>query len=461
MPKKTKHAAGEEWMAMNGRGRLYDPAGDADVLRQARANIRERRMGNVELVLRDRAGKPLPGLAVEVEQTRLDFPFGEQLWHLQNLHQWDRWDTAHAREWRRRFAEVFTAANNLTYWTERPEHNAPTTEDRQGEWTMDDFAATVDWTLASGMVAKGHPLFWSIPKCIPGWVKRYDTATLMKFAEVRVRNIVARFKGRVAIWDAVNEPMWEAAPKNLASREWPHIEPIANLVEYIAPVLRWCREEDPDATFLVNDYGMEKEDRPLTGNDGSRVTAASQRKRFVALIRALQDLQAAPDAIGLQSHTGDWQSHRHQWEVYDEFAATGLPVHVTEFWAETRKLKAEGKLPEAEIDALQAEYIANYVTCAFGHPAIEGFFCWGFMTDAVDWKKELAAHELKPAYLRLRKLLREDWCTRVKAVTDEQGRIRFRGFFGDYRLRRLLGDTLRSTAFALAPSSADRFALTV
>ena len=47
------------------------------------------------------------------------------------------------------------------------------------------------------MQVKGHPLFWSIPKCVPDWVLKYDYATRMKFAEVRVRNLVAAQRGQI------------------------------------------------------------------------------------------------------------------------------------------------------------------------------------------------------------------------------------------------------------------------
>jgi endo-1,4-beta-xylanase len=428
------HPPGEEWWDLDRALQSYNPAGEEDVLRAARRRIREIRMRDVEVRFVDPRGRPCPNLPVEVEMWRHAFPFGDQLWPLDAMARDGEWDTGRARAWRRRFVEMFNAANNLCYWTERPQNDASKVEDEQGDWRVDNFARTVDWTRAEGLLAKGHPLFWAIPKCVPAWVQRYDVATQMKFAEVRVRNLVARFRGKVTLWDAVNEPMWEAAMGGFARREWPHIETLDTIVGYIEPVLRWCREENPEARFLINDYGMEADyAHELTGSDGSRVTAASQRARYCAVLRALLDRGVGPDGVGLQSHSG-WIAHAQQGRIYDEFAATGLPIHITEFWAETKALKASGRYTDAEIEVLQAEYVSNHLTCAFGHPAVESFFFWGFMSTAMSWG-ERSGHSLKPLWQKVHGLLHDEWRTRLTLTTDGDGVVRYRGFMGDYALR--------------------------
>jgi GH35 family endo-1,4-beta-xylanase len=98
------------------------------------------------------------------------------------------------------------------------------TEPYQGKKLLDSFAESVNWTNAFGMTAKGHPLFWTVRKALPRWLKEYPFETQWKFVEVRVRNMIARFGGRVKIWDVVNEALWEPVLKNLDKREWPYLE---------------------------------------------------------------------------------------------------------------------------------------------------------------------------------------------------------------------------------------------
>ena len=429
---------GEEWKSMDAHSAQYRP--DDALLARSKASIERHRKRDVTLRLLDRMGRPLAHRPVQVVQQSSSFPVGEQLWGFDTLHRFGQWNTDRGRYARLRFTELFNAANALCYWTERSRNDGPKTEDLQGEPTLEGFAACVDWAKSEGMIVKGHPLFWSIQKCIPEWVKRYDYATQLKFAEVRIRNLVARFKGKVSLWDAVNEAMWEPAFKNLAQRNWPHIDPIAEIADYIEPILRWCRQEDPDAEFLLNDYGLEKDPEPgapvagaPASEAGSPVTAARQRQRFLALTRELQQRGSPPSALGLQSHTGGWLDHSSQLAVYDEMATGNVPLHVTEFWADIDHLKQQG-LPEDHIVEMQAEYVCNYLTVAFGHPAIEGFFFWGLFSAAVEFG-EHSSHELRPLYHRLRKLLREEWRTNQNLVTDAEGQIRFRGFLGRYSLR--------------------------
>ena len=439
---------GEEWRAIDsGGGSVTSGAaagvsggtsggggGDA-VVAEAKRRIESHRKADAVLQLTDRAGQPVGGATFELEQVASPFLVGDMTWELERMHREGHWQQDTARYWRRRFEGVFNAATCLCYWTERPQNDGPKTEDVQGEPRYDGFAACVDWAVSRGLAAKGHPLFWSIPKCIPDWAHRYDTDTLMRFAEVRVRSLVARFRGQVRVWDAVNEPLWEAAPAHLAQRHWPHIETASAMADYIEPVLRWCYAEDPDACFLVNDYGLEAdgEGPAPQGTDGQPATAARQRQRMLGLIAELQQRGVAPGAIGMQAHTGGWIDPATQVAVYDELAQAGLPLHVTEFWASTKRLLAQG-VPQPEAAQRQAHYVRDYLTVAFGHPAIEAFFFWGFMRDAVLWR-EHSGHDLTPLYETMRTLLHDTWRTRTTLTTDAQGRTRFRGFLGTYALR--------------------------
>ena len=426
--------SGEEWRQMDAGADALSDATSHRVLDEARRNIQRHRQRDVTLRLVDHAGQPLPSVSVQIVQDRRDFPVGDQLWALDRLYRFNQHETDRGRYFKLRFAELFNAANALCYWSERTRNDGPKTEEVQGDPRTDGFDYCARWAASEGLMVKGHPLFWSIPKCIPEWVLRYDHATRMKFAEVRVRNLVASQRGRVTMWDAVNEPLWEAAFANIENRHWPHVEPALAIADYIQPVLEWCRDEDPTATYLINDYGLEQD--PAGGaprsKDGVPVTAALQRRRMLELIDELRQRHCPPDGIGMQAHTGGWMSPAQQWQVYDELAEAKLPLHVTEFWPSAEP--PTDKSARAEYDHRVAEYVADYLTTAFGHPSIESFFGWGLMNHAVDWMDH-SAHEVRPLYHRLRKLLREEWMTRTTATSDTNGQIHFRGFFGRYSVQ--------------------------
>lgn len=441
MTTQATHVGGEEWADLAHR-RVYDPGAHGDALARAREGIETHRKRDVALRLVDGAGRPLAHRTVHVEQRTHAFPFGDNLWSL------DRWIHAgmanqdRVRMYTRHYRDCLNAANALCYWTERPRCDGPKTEDEQGHPRMDVFWQCVDWARANELQCKGHALFWSIPKCVPEWVKRYDLNTQWAFAEVRVRDLVAGARGRITMWDVVNEALWEPAFKNLAQRAWPHIESTEDMAEYVGRVIGWARSEDPDACYVLNDYGM-TDDRgrtePLRGQDGSAVTAARQRERMLALVERLGDDGRAPNAIGMQSHVGGWQQHADQMAIYDQMGALGVPVHITEFWAHRRELEAQG-MPEEEQEQVIAAYVSNYLTCAFGHPAVEAFFFWGFLGQALRFGKNpndlhSSGVHVMPVYDAVRRLIRETWHTDETLDTDAEGCLRFRGFLGGYAAR--------------------------
>lgn len=430
---------------------------DSDILKKARQDIAKIRKSDVEIKLIDTAGNPVKNTSVEIVQLKQSFLFGDCNPGMDELFRKYNGSSEKLVNYRRLFAGVMNSVNSTCYWTERPRNNMAKTEEYQGEPYYEGFADTVNWANSNGLTVKGHPLFWPVEKAIPDWLKKYPYDTQLKFLEVRLRELVSRFRGKVRLWDAVNEMLWEPALKNLKLRHWPHIETMDNMVEYISFVMNICREEDPDALYTLNDYGLEIPKKPdLKTKDGTVVSIGMQRKRYIELIKRLSEKGMQPNALGLQCHDG-WMTFADQMAFYDEMATAGLPLHVTEFWAQTDQFQKKGErlvpgngdftaeaftnsnaptYTQDEIDNIQAEYIANYLTCAFSHPAIDAFLFWGFMGAAVTWKPEDSpSYELKPVYTKVRKLINEEWKTNLTAVTDSNGIVKFNGFFGDYSLR--------------------------
>jgi len=76
---------------------------------------------------------------------------------------------------------------------------------------------------------------------------------------------------------------------------------------------------------------------------------------------------------------------------------------------------------------------------SFGHPAVREISWWD-VSDRDAWKGApagLVRQDMspKPAYERLRRLIRERWWTRVRGETDALGQFRFRAFHGVLELR--------------------------
>lgn len=431
---------------------LFGFTTESSVVNEARKNIAKVRQRDAEIQFFNKSGQPLANAEVTVEQLTHQFLFGDNNWQMSAMVRNGMAGTDRLKYYRKRFSEVLNALNTTVYWTERPRNDAAKTQDFQGEVQWDDFNESVNWANAHGLTAKGHPMFWTVPKAIPEWLARYPYETQIKFVEVRIRNLAARYKNRVKLWDAVNEMLWEPHLKNLSKRVWPYTETMENMVDYISKVISWAREENPNALYSINDYGLSRTtSNNLTDQNGNKVTAQSQRKRYVELVQRLGDAGASPNLMGLQCHTG-WLSPAEQMAFYDEMSEAGIPLTITEFWANTNELKKGPKqkveseewrilgnvknlenMSEEELDEIRDEYILNYLTCAFGHPNIHSFFFWGFIDMAVKFKNEYnSSHEIQPIFEKVKQLIHTEWKTKQTLRTDTNGKLRFRGFCGEY-----------------------------
>jgi len=112
---------------------------------------------------------------------------------------------------------------------------------------------------------------------------------------IHVQALIYAAGPSVQLWDLCNEMLWEPAFKNIAKREWPHIDPIEDIAEYIANGLEWAREVNPNAVYSLNDYGLIYTYR-------AEISAEEQRERYLQLIDALREKGYLPDAVGCQSH---------------------------------------------------------------------------------------------------------------------------------------------------------------
>ena len=388
-------------------------------LESAPARIEKYRKGDVGISLIGRDGKPLAGATVRVRQAGSEFLFGGSIFPLvYKLQSGDL--TLPLKEgefyWKfgRRYAELFNfAALPYYWWGYEKERGKPMHESRE---------RLAAWCEARNITTKGHPLIWNYSQL--KWLPD-DLAEVEKLQLAHVADCVKRFRGKIDVWDVVNETTNFAQKPNKAraptvTAMWEKV----GRIELPRRAFRTARKANPNATLLINDFHV--------GDD------------FAKVVRELVDKKGKPlyDAIGLQSHMhgGNW-SNAKIWSVCRRFAPFKKPIHFTELtilsgkkgwhlpapWSSTPKGQAE-----------QAREVKRVYTMLFSHPSVEAITWWN-LTDAHAWMQApsgLLAKDLspKPAYNVLKKLIKEDWRTEKSLKTDAKGRATFRGFYGRYEL---------------------------
>ncbi len=424
--------SGNEWMNVRSVDRtLLDRLRPRqDVLAEAKEGIEKHRKCDLTLRVADATNaKPAAGAILTIEQIDHAFDFGcSSGFTLQQVRD-DPVKQARAAL----FADLFNCTSAKCYWDEC--WHQPI-EQHQGVRVTRTFLDEIDWAVANNIRVRGHPLVWTVPKAIPQWVRKYPYEKQLQLMEHNLRSLIQCTKGRVKLWDLVNEMLWEPSLRNLPSRNWPHIESTEEMLTYIEPAIEWARDEDPTSTFVLNDYGLELN---LVKMGDVTVTATQQRKRYRDLIEQMQKRGCAPDAIGTQMHDGTWAPADVLKKVLDELASTGLPVQISEFWAHDGGCPHQQELsPEALRDA-RIEYITDCYTIAFGHPAVNHFTYWGggeFYEDGDPLAKSYKTAWLpSKVYHAVHDLVRKQWWKPGTELTaDADGHARLRVGHGRYRV---------------------------
>lgn len=188
-------------------------------------------------------------------------------------------------------------------------------EPREGEvrWAGPD--RLVEFGAAHGMTVVGHTLVWHSQA--PPWLfvdeqnAPVSKERLLKRIETRIRTLVGRYRGRIQVWDVVNEAIDEDEKGWRKSRFLEIGGP-----EVYERAFRLAHEADPKATLLYNDYNEH--------NPG--------RRRFlVDVIRDYKKRGVPIHGVGFQGHIGLSYPDLAEYEKsLQAIAAEGLPVHITE-----------------------------------------------------------------------------------------------------------------------------------
>lgn len=127
-----------------------------------------------------------------------------------------------------------------------------------------------------------------------------------------IHTVVGRYKGKIKVWDVVNEAISDGGTNVLRASPWSEIIG----PDFIAKAFEYAHEADPDAILRYNDYGLEN---PV------------KRQKLITLIKSLQAQKVPVHAIGTQTHVSvSSPSFEKMDQTLTELASLGLPIHVTE-----------------------------------------------------------------------------------------------------------------------------------
>jgi endo-1,4-beta-xylanase len=368
-------------------GREPDAAWRAPAQQRIEAN----RKGDIAIKVLDSKGAAIPNAKVHVEMLRHSFHFGSFVGH--NITKDDA-DTAKLRE---TFPLMFNAATSPIYWSDWGWQNPKM---REG------YIASMKYLADNKIPWRGHTILYPGEPFVPTKLKALadDPAAYKKFVlnhVTEVTSLAAPYKPFA--FDVINEPRDDQYTVKRIG------------IEGVVETFKIAQKATPDAHLFVNDYGI------ISGG-GRNMRNISFYHEFLEKIKAAG---APVSGIGMQGHFGAMLTDPARvYEVFEDFARYGVPLHITEFDIDTSDEEA------------QADYTRDLLTIAFSHPSMKAFVTWGWW-EGDHWRPNGAMLRKdwspKPNYHAWRKLVFSDWWTNSKLVANNAGTAQLRGFLGDYR----------------------------
>ena len=255
-----------------------------------------------------------------------------------------------------RYASVLT--REFDYVTAEYQMKWNVVEPSPGVDRFDAGDAIVGFAQASGMQIKGHTLIWH--GSVPDWVNSLAADALRAAFERHIRTEVEHYRGRILVWDVVNEAVADAGAglRNTIFRE--------RLGDtYIADAFRLAHDADPQALLFYNDYG------------GEGLNAKSDR--IYDLVSTLRAQGVPIDGVGLQMHVSAASppSDPDIAANMRRLAALGLLVTISEMDV---RINSYPGTTEMRL-AAQKNVYHSIVSLCVAEPRCQAVTFWGF-TDA-------------------------------------------------------------------------------
>lgn len=245
--------------------------------------------------------------------------------------------------------------------------------------------AYIDAALAfladQGIRAKGHPLWFGHESVNPKWLFGLPYPELKAHAARIARHHVSTYRGRVEVWDAMNE-----------AHDWANCFALSQpeLIDLTRTCCDALREANERATSVVNIC------LPFAEYVAGRYTcygALPERLRSpLAYLRTLLEEGVDFDAVGIQLYfpARDMVAVS---RMLDAFAALGKPIHITEMGANggargqatapgsswSQLSMSEGTWHGGWNERTQADWMEQFYTLAASRPVIKALTWWDFM----------------------------------------------------------------------------------
>jgi len=254
----------------------------------------------------------------------------------------------------------------------------------EGVFNFEEADRVVDWAIANGMDVRGHSLVWH--ESTPAYFYEGTRAEIRARLENYVQTVVSHFRGRIAVWDVVNEvvsvDLYRGDDGIGPDRRDQWFEAVGN-ADYIDWAFQAARDADPSALLFINEFQTE-----------------DPRKRdwLIEILQRLQDRNVPIDGVGHQYHLFLQVDPADVLQAIDDIdnQFMGLINHVTELdmdfyndpgtcWDTQTNCDPDlGPVAPADMLALQARVFRDVLDGLRQRSSVTSVTTWG-VTDNESW----------------------------------------------------------------------------
>lgn len=381
--------------------------------------IEENRKGNFSI--RTKAGS-----TVSVRLKNHKFRFGCNMFMLDEIPD----DLQKNETYKEKLKEVFNMATLPFYWdaTEPEEGKTRYGKDSEKLYRRPPIDLCMEFCEKNGIEPREHALCYNC--FFPEWLKEKTTAQEKFYIERRMQEISSRYADKIRTIEVTNEMFWPDGKTEF------YKDP-----EYVDFCFKLAEKYFPDNTLCINEFSRIWEE-PETPWDN-----------YYSYIEAELLKGGRIDAIGMQYHvfhkkekyleeTRKLYDLRQLFRTLDNYSRFGKEIQITEVTIPAFTME------EAD-EQSQADVIERLYSLWFSYPNVSQIVYWnlvdGYAAFATPGDMEggenyyrggLLRFDLseKPAYKRLRHLIKEVWTTDEELVADKNGTVNFRGFYGEYEV---------------------------
>ena len=376
---------------------------EAEWRQQARERINQHRREKLTFEVVNSKGEPVSETEINVSQKTHAFPFGTAVVAEKIVRQGADND---------RYREILAEKFNIAVFEN--DLKPPAWEGRWGSGFRPEFVhRALDWLDEHNIKTRGHTLYWG-DHAHALTDENMSEKEMIELIEGHITDRLQALRGRLAGWDVHNHPLMFTEVTETIGQD--------QLLEF------WdlAQELDPEARRAVNEGAILTHPHSLL--DG-----------YYDHITWLQKENAPLEAIGFMGHfsAGSITPPAQIIDILDKFAEFDLPLMITEFDMEVNTDDRE------EIE-LRTDYVRDFLTAVFSHPAVDMFLNWGFWAGQ-HWLPEAAFYDrdwnLRPHGEVFFDLIYDKWWTEKTVMTDENGTAEISGFKGDYEVEIIAGKT--------------------